>query len=112
MDKRGRVKLSFVPTDKVVMILQNMGYLNKRGRTTRLNLNEFLNRTVYGMVGVSQNNGELLEKLIQSEMNAEVQAHSKRNDEHAQKLRTLAQKLHEVQRQKKVTDYEGKDEGS
>lgn len=112
-DKRGRVKLSFVPTAKIRLILQNMGYLNKRGRTTRLNLNEFLNRAVYEMVGIdsSKNNGDLLEKLIQSEMDAEVRAHNKRNDEHTMRMRDLKQKLFDAQNQKKVTDYEGKDEG-
>lgn len=107
VDKRGRVKLSFVPTEKIKLILQNMGYINKRGRTTRLNLNEFLNRSVYEMVGLddSKHNGELLEKLIQSEMEAEVRAQNKRNDDHQIRMRELKQKLFDIQNQKKASDH-------
>lgn len=113
VDKRGRVKLSFVPTEKIRMILQNMGYLNKRGRTTKLNLNEFLNRAVYELVGIddSKQNLDLQERILQSEMDAEVRAHKKRNDDHQLRMRDLKQKLFDVQNQKKVTDYEGPDEG-
>lgn len=113
VDRRGRVKLSFVPTAKIRLILQNMGYLNKRGKTTRLNLNEFLNRAVYEVVGIedSTKNADLQEKVIQSEMEAEVRAHAKRNEEHQLRMRDLKQKLFDVQNQKKGTDYEGKNEG-
>lgn len=113
-DKRGRLKLTFIPTDKNRLILQNMGFLNKRGRTTgRLNLNEFLNRALAEKVGIDGpgHNGELLEKVIISEIQC---IQRKRDDDCRQaeiRLKELASRLADIKGQKKVRDYEGKDEG-
>lgn len=112
MVKKKRVILSYIPTDKNLLILQNLGILNKRGRSSgKINFNEWLNRAVYDKVGIdsSNGNGKLLENLLRDEIQAEQRAHSRRNEEHSQKLRALAQKLHEAQKQKQVQDYESKD---
>jgi len=110
MDRRGRAKFTFTPTDKNRLILQNMGYLNKRGRTTgRLNLNDFLNQAVADKVGIdnSTQNGELLEKVIVSE----IQLIQARRDQECQKaetkLKELARRLTDLRNQTKVQDYEG-----
>lgn len=112
MVKKKRVILSWIPTDKNKMLLQNMGFLNKHGRSNGKNLNEFLNRAVHDKIGIdnSGQNGELLEKLIKSEIEAVQRAHAERNKEHEKRLRELAQKLHEAQSQKKVIDYEGQND--
>lgn len=114
MDRRGRAKFTFTPTDKNLLILQNMGFINKRGRTTgRLNLNDFLNRAIAEKVGIddSTQNGDLLEKVIISE----IQCIQKKRDEECKqaetKLKELASKLAEIKGQKKVKDYEGQNEG-
>lgn len=108
MDKRGRAKFTFIPTDKNLLILQNMGFLNKRGRTTgRLNLNEFLNRALAEKVGIDNpsQNGDLLEKVILSE----IQCIQKKRDEDCKqaetRLKELASRLAELKGQKKVKDY-------
>ena len=113
MAKTKRVRLSFIPTHKNLLILQNMGILNKHGRVTgKINFNEFLNRCIDERIGIehSRDNKELLEKLIQSEIVAVQRDQEKRNNETAKRLRDLAQKLHEVQSQKKVIDYEGQND--
>ena len=114
MDKRGRVKLSFYPTEKNKLILQNMGFLNKRGQSTgRLNLNDFLNRALDEKIGIDDKskNGELLEKVIVSE----IQCIQKKRDDECVKvegrLKELAMRLAELRGQKKVRDYEGPDDG-
>lgn len=113
-DKRGRLKLTFIPTDKNRLILQNMGFLNKRGRTTgRLNLNEFLNRALSDKVGIDTpgQNGELLERVILSEIQCIQKKRDKDCKQAETRLKELASRLAEVRGQKKVVDYEGKDEG-
>lgn len=113
MVKKKRVVLSWIPTDKNRLLLQNIGFLNKHGRSNGKNLNEFVNRAIHDKIGIdhSGQNGELLEKLIKSEIEHTQKTHDQRNKEHEKRLRELAQKLHEVQSQKKVIDYEGKNEG-
>lgn len=113
-DKRGRVKLSFYPTEKNRLILQNMGFINKRGASTgRLNINDFINRAIDEKIGIDDKskNGELLEKVIVSE----IQCIQKKRDDECQKaegrLKELASRLAELRGQKKVRDYEGADEG-
>lgn len=108
MVKTKRVILTFSPTDRNLLILQNTGYLNKRGKTTgRLNLGEFINRAIHEKVGVDDpsQNGQLLEKLLLSE----IQAEQKKRDEIAKqseaKLRELAKRLEEHRNQTKVGDY-------
>lgn len=113
MAKTKRVRFSFIPTHKNRLIMENMGIINKHGRVTgKINLNDWLNRCVDDRIGIesSKNNQELLENMIKSEIKAVQKEQDQRNDETAKRLRDLAQKLHEVQSQKKVIDYEGQND--
>lgn len=109
MAKRKRVILSWIPTDKNRYRLQNMGILNKHGRSAgRINLNDWLNRVVDEKldIGNSSGNLDLEKKVILSEMRAIQKTREERDREDELKLRDLAQRLDQINNQKKVSDYD------
>lgn len=108
MVKQKRRILTFVPTDKNLIILKNMGFLNKHGRSTgRLNLNDFINRAIQDKVGIddSKQNPELLERVLLDEIRALQDSREKFCKDIEQKLLTLASKLEEHRKQTPLSDY-------
>jgi len=89
-----RVIISVVLTDKNLLRLQNMSFLNKRGRSTgKKNLNEFVNRCVDATIGIedSSENHKLEETLILSN----IQQLYKESDKVKNRIRQEARKLEE-----------------
>ena len=108
MVKKKRVILTFVPTNRNLLILQNMGFLNKHNRSRgRLNLAYFINRAIHEKVGIDDpsQNAELLEKILRSEIQAEHKRRDKASEESEVKLRALVSKLEDIMHQRKVGDY-------
>jgi len=103
MVKKKRTILTFIPTDKNLILLQNIGILNGLGRTTgKVNFNDWMNRTIYEKIGVNSplQNGELQEKLILSEIQEIQRDQERRNKLTEERLRTLAIKLNEIRKPK------------
>lgn len=99
MTKKKRVVHSIVFTDKNELALQNMGFLNKRGKTTgRLNLCDFVNRAVAEKIGLDKPyvKEDIEERVIIGEIEALRKQRDHTDRDFEQRMRILAQKLAEV----------------
>lgn len=97
MARNKRVISSVVWTQKNLLILQNLGFLNKRGKSTgRKNLSDFVNRCVDDKIGIENSamNQALEERLRLSN----IHTLQKQRDNIEDEIREEARKLEELRK--------------